>query len=616
MSAGSANREGELWFRGRPPAGVAGRLARLASFLRIDGAHGSDDADPTDGQPGEARPQAEAAIAAGERMAQARQEAGLTTRELAERLGLSLWKTERLEAGRDEIAGHLPSIAAATAKQVDFFQLAPDRESAPESRTQPLAGRGLSEPVDTHPPANEKQERFVSGANLVLACLVLLVVIRFFTEAVVVLPRSANFVDIPIFLLIVFVALVRARNVGAPTKLTTILLLVFALVAMCAVSTLTNLSRVDLAPALVFVYGFLAPIGLFVAVHSLWPVGAAIRLSRVLVALCVLQLMIALGFNLPVFLRDGNPDVISGTFGENPYQLVFFLLVNIGLLAGIFTFERRRFAARLTPVLLFAILAVIFLAQYRSLLATTALTIVLLTVLLSSIGVRGVMIAALTSIALLGTGVYLAQQLPKLKFQATVEDSGGNPLIYVQERLNRLSVIERVFSDTPRFALTGTGPGTYSSRAWRTFALDGDVAGDNMLALTQGRPYRTDVSDKYVQPQLRNVEVFSGSYAISRPFATYLSLLAEVGVLGFLLIVAAYVWALVRSLRMALASGRAALPGDPLPALCCASTVAFFVLLQMGTLDNWLEVTRITFIAWIVLAVAVKEFEGRRPLDA
>jgi hypothetical protein len=34
----------------------------------------------------------------------------------------------------------------------------------------------------------------------------------------------------------------------------------------------------------------------------------------------------------------------------------------------------------------------------------------------------------------------------------------------------------------------------------------------------------------------------------------------------------------------------------------------------MAMLDNWLEVTRITFIAWIILAVAMKEFEGRKQL--
>src|SRR3712207_7413413 len=46
---------------------------------------------------------------------------------------------------------------------------------------------------------------------------------------------------------------------------------------------------------------------------------------------------------------------------------------------------------------------------------------------------------------------------------------------------------------------------------------------------------------------------------------------------------------------------RSATDGDPLPALLCASTVAFFVLLQMALLENWFEVTRITFLSWIIL---------------
>lgn len=610
MGAGSAD-QGELWFGDQPRTGVAGRLA---AFLRIGGSRRIQAPAAIEGPPAQAPSEAVAATPPGQRVAQARHEAGLTTRELAARLDLSLWKLERIEAGREGIGDHLPAIAAATAKQVHWFRAPDDADSPTEDFDS--AAVLFSEPADMDPLPAAERERFVSGANLVLACLVVLIVIRFFTETVVVLPRFGNFIDIPIFLVIVFVALVRAKNHGTPSKLTTILLLVFGFVVMAALSVLTNLSRVDVAPALVFVYGFLGPIGLFVAVHSLWPVGAAVRLSRVLVALCVLQLAIAFGVNLPVFLADGNPDVISGTFGENPYQLVFFLLVNFGLLAGIFTFEKRRVGARLTPVLLFAIFVVIFLAQYRSLLATMALTIVLLAVMLSSIGVRGIVIVALASVAVLGTAVYLAQTIPELKFQATVRDAGGNPLVYVQERLNRLSVIERLFSDTPRFAITGTGPGTYSSRAWRTFAVERDASTGSMLALTNGRPYSTDVSDKYVLPQLRYLEVFSGSYAVSRPFATYLSLLAEVGVVGFILLVAAYVWAFLRSLKMALVAGRRAQPGDPLPALCCASTVAFFVLLQMGALDNWLEVTRITFIAWILLAVTIKEFAAREELHA
>jgi hypothetical protein len=39
--------------------------------------------------------------------------------------------------------------------------------------------------------------------------------------------------------------------------------------------------------------------------------------------------------------------------------------------------------------------------------------------------------------------------------------------------------------------------------------------------------------------------------------------------------------------------------------------MALFVLLQMGFLENWLEVARVTFPTWILLAVATKEFRAR-----
>ena len=100
-----------------------------------------------------------------------------------------------------------------------------------------------------------------------------------------------------------------------------------------------------------FVYGFLAPIAVFWAVYRIWPAGRALALSRLLVALRLVQLAAVALIDLPEFLRRNNPDVISGTFGENPYQLVFFLLVSIALLAGIFTFERDRRVARIVPLL-------------------------------------------------------------------------------------------------------------------------------------------------------------------------------------------------------------------------------------------------------------------------
>lgn len=547
-----------------------------------------------------------------ERMLAPRLGARLTTKERAARLGMSVWKVELLERTQEEekAAQRSRSPPEPTARLQP-----PVAEEGPQQAVS-AAGEVAEAAAAADAEAASNAGR---GSMLILGAIVALVIIRFFSEVVRILPGFTNFVDIPIFATIMFAAALRPAAENEFRKLPPMLgIVAFLFIIVCSISTLANLSRVELAPALVFLYGFLGPVAIYFAVYKLWPAGSAMRLSRVLVGLGILQIAVAFLIDLPRWLSDPgrNPDLFSGTFGENPYQLVFFLLIIIGLLAGIFTFEKRRAIAPFTPFLLVAIFGVIFLAQYRALLLTTALTIILLAVLLAPLSARGVVGATLALVALVGTLAYAAQNIPEFKFKATIEDTGGDPTFYLKQRLKTIDPVERMFGDTPRYTIIGTGPGSYSSRAWRTFAVTPDSATDvtNKYAqkLTGGRPYHTDVSDKYLLPELRTAALISGSHAITSPFSSYLSLLAEVGVPGFALIVGIYLWALLASLRMARVSLRAARPGDPLPALLCASLVAFFALLQMGVLENWLEVTRITFITWIVFAVATKEYNARR----
>jgi hypothetical protein len=72
-----------------------------------------------------------------------------------------------------------------------------------------------------------------------------------------------------------------------------------------------------------------------------------------------------------------------------------------------------------------------------------------------------------------------------------------------------------------------------------------------------------------------------------------------------------YIRAFAQAIRMTVVTRLRAQPGDPLPALVFGSAMALFVLLQMGFLENWLEVARVTFPTWILLAVATKEFRAR-----
>ena len=534
--------------------------------------------------------------AAGPRVAEARREAGLTQRELAARLGVSLWTVDELERGRRDPAHHLGAIAELTRRPETWFA-----EDAPTSAVnrQPTPAAGSTR-----------------GRDLVLASLALLVLVRFFTEVLGILPRALNFIDIPLLAALVVTAAAVQLQPGQREEATRYLPAAAVFLLLCVIATVANPSRVELGPVLVFIYGFTAPMLLYWAVYRLWPAGSALAVTRLLVGLLLVQLAVVAVIDLPRFLGSENPDEISGTFGENPYQLVFFLLVVAAMLAGIFTFEHRRPAARFAPALVVAILGVIVLAQYRALLFTTALTIVVLTLVLGSARARGLLAGILVAVAFATAISYASDAFPILKFAPVVSTFQSDPTSYVDRRVRSLSHFARLYGAEPRYIATGTGPGTYSSRAWQTFSQldstsESNVQGEYASLLTGGETYSTDVSRKYVEPQYRKGESVQGSRALTAPFSSYGALLAEIGLLGFLLMAGIYIRAFVQAIRMTVVARARALPGDPVPALVIGSATALFVLLQMGFLENWLEVARVTFPTWMLLAVATKEFRAR-----
>ena len=539
-----------------------------------------------------------AAIAA--RIREARRKAGLSQGALASRLGISIWKLDEIERGNSDGSALLAPIAAATGQRLPVGRGA--QLERVEATARVVASR---ETLDLA--ARNKR-------NLVLGALAALVLVRFFTEVVHVLPRALNFIDIAVFVALSVAAAtqVRSTRAGAATLfgLPTLLFLV-----LCVVSMTLNPSRIEPGPVLVFVYGFLAPLAVYVAVYRLWPTGQALSASKFLAALGLLELLVVFAVDLPRFVSTRNPDVVSGTFGTNAYQLVFLLLVFTGLLAGIHACEPRRALARLGPALFALILATAFLAQYRALLVTTAVSILVIGLLLGRRGrgiVTGVIVVASFAVAL----SYVSGRYSNLKFAKTITTLRSHPGFYASARLRAGNTVFRLYEDRPIAVAFGTGPGTFSSRAWQTFSQAGstsrsNVQGKYVLALTGGQVYHTDVSDKYVLPESQHGPVIEGSRQLSSPFATYFSLPAEVGLPGLLLIVFVYLRGALQAGRMSVASLRRATPGDPLPALLVAATTAFVVLLQLGLLSgNWLEVTRITFLSWALLALVTKEYEA------
>jgi hypothetical protein len=543
---------------------------------------------------------------AGAQLAEARRTAGLTQKALANRLGLSVWMLDSFEMGRRDL--HLPSSDIAAVVGVPAAALAPAGPGSALPIALPQTSRGTSR-------AAAEALRATSSRDLVLASLAVLVIIRFFTEVVHVLPRALNFVDIPIALTLGVAALAKPLSTMKSRYYMATAAFVIAFLFVSVFSVGLNLSRVAPGPVLVFLYGFLAPIAVYASVYRLWPSGQAGVMSRFLVALGVIQLAVVALVDLPRFIPGSNPDVISGTFGTNPYQLVFFLLVLAALLAGILTLEPGTFAARAAPAMLLLILATTFLAQYRALLAASVLTMLVVAGLLSG-RARGLLSVAVIAVCFGVTLSYVASHFPGLKFSSTVSTLSAHPTYYVSRRLHAAGNVMSMFNDNPQALAYGTGPGTFSSRAWQTFARAGsssrsNVQGSYVKFLGGEGASSTDVSDKYVLPQYQNAQVVQGSGALSSPFFSYVSLMAEVGLPGFFLITALYVLGAVRAVRMARSSMRDPTPGDSLPALLIASAAAFTLLLQMAFLENWLEVTRVTFIAWTLLAVGSKELSSR-----
>jgi hypothetical protein len=87
--------------------------------------------------------------------------------------------------------------------------------------------------------------------------------------------------------------------------------------------------------------------------------------------------------------------------------------------------------------------------------------------------------------------------------------------------------------------------------------------------------------------------------------------MAEVGLIGAALLVAIYLIGLTRLWRMARLVVRKRAPGDPLPALVIATFVGFLTIVQMALLENWFEVSRVTFTIWIMFAVCCRELDAR-----
>lgn len=439
---------------------------------------------------------------------------------------------------------------------------------------------------------------------------------RFFTETIGVAPKAIDVIDLGFVPALVALGLLlhrpthNRREVGA---LSNILILVLLCIG---VSALANADRLLMPAAALFSIGFLSGPLLFWGMCKTLGKGPGFdrMVTKMMMGLCVANLLVVVFINIPQFIASKNPDYISGTFGLNAYFFSGFLMIAAGYFIGLGRNGTIRTSTNIGIQIV--IIVVYYLLQYRSALPFFLLAYVLVLVRTYNRQILKPVIAMfVVGYLVLQVGnLFTTRVDTDLKYDSWVElvKNPGEYMTYGKFSAYTQTVL--MMGDNPAAILVGVGPGNYLSRAYYTFShelirgTDKGVARiiDRFLGISQ--PRFTAISEMYMAPT-RTGAVF-GSKQLSNPNSSIIAPIAEIGLLGGAIIVGMYLylcwmgWQLVRDVK-----SRAP---ELLP-LACAFLTGSVYLFGLGFLDNVWEMTRATLPVWLLFYTTLN---GLRQRDA
>jgi hypothetical protein len=437
--------------------------------------------------------------------------------------------------------------------------------------------------------------------------LVLIVGIRFFSDSLGVLPGLAQYVDVPIAALLAFCSVLAFIRRGYRAGNSKYGIVLYLFVTVSIVSAWVNSSRVEPLAVAMFIFSFTAPlIVLIVTIHAELRREDVVLVLKTFFWLGVLELGIGILYDVPRFLASGDPDAISGTFGLNAYQFAYFLglwmlYVLGGSVIGSYAHTRGRNVAVALAAL--AVFALFYTAQYRAMLIFFTLVIlVALWVSPARVSSRMLLTAVISGISVL-TLIVVATAFPNLKLLKVFDLFEDTTPIVESGKVQGVRNVLTMYGDIPQAAVIGSGPGTFSSRAYYVFAstpnVEKEAAGAFLMGLRGGQLYISDVANKYSR-SIR-FKAIQGGTTLANVKSSYTSLAAETGPLGLLVYLAAYVMALIYAFRRLRAGPETR---DPLSAqLAFTCFGGLILMLVQGLFDNWLETTRVTIPLWILLGL-------------
>jgi|SRR5579884_39911 hypothetical protein len=437
------------------------------------------------------------------------------------------------------------------------------------------------------------------------ALLFVLLVARWFTETLRLLPRAFNFADLA--LLGSAIAVLFSGNYWRVARCrfwcTRLSWLVAAFLSVALLSTAVNLVfyNISIAPAVLSVAFYLEPIVFALTFLALeWDDEDTRRLTNLVVLLGVLQIPAAI-LQFPQAIVQSDPDAVSGTFGMDNSQMCFFIVLVVSFMGGRYILERRKIYLLPLPALVGIFYAAGFKALWYALPPTVAL------VVLTAVPLRlrhKLWFLVATTIIMLGVGLQLGRVTSRtttsfLK-KGYIEDVVNSGALWQIGKIQTFTNIPRLYREVPLATFLGVGPGSYSDRAFFTFTqVSPDPTADTNVAhgfISPSDPGR--FANEYYVPLVYKSSYLFGSWTIDGPTTSYVSLLAEVGLIGFVLYMLIY----FRLYKLALATARRAWArrDAQLFGLSIACAIGLLLLLEMAFLDNWLEVSRVTVPLWLL----------------
>lgn len=444
--------------------------------------------------------------------------------------------------------------------------------------------------------------------NVILYFFAFFLVSRLFSEVFHILPKAVDILDIPFILFLIFHAIFKRKYNKLHSKehrfvVTSIIILILII----CLSIIFNLDQIFPPAAFLFAYGFLAGPLLFICLNMVIDDKEkfSVRLNRLLRRIFILNVLVVIFIDVPLFISNGNPDVMSGTFGLNAYQFSGFLIIIGGYFLGETYIKQSRLLKILLPQIF--IFFTFYLMSFRSAVPFFIISYVVLIVSLYGARIWRFLFAG--SVIILISTFSLSLFFMKteasdryIKYDDWMEIIRrpsdflhyGKFLAYPQTAL--------MLTENPKLLFLGVGPGNFLSRAYYTFSFElGSAKRDKgvgkivMSLFNIWEPRFTAVSERYLSSTRTGAVL--GTVQLSNPQSSYLAPGGEIGILGGLIIIIIYFYIVKRSYKLLIISKKKHIKFLP---LACGLSIGAIYIFLLAFLDNYWEISRVTLPLWIL----------------